>query len=64
MNRLFKASNFTQNPEQTRQVNDLLKMKRQIRVNGGQTLLLVTILKIMVIFQWIVVKVLFFWNCE
>lgn len=33
----LKATNFTQDPERSRQVNDLLKkMKRQIRVNGGQ----------------------------
>ncbi|MDD2409491.1 MAG: Abi family protein [Bacilli bacterium] len=33
----LKASNFTNNSEKSRQVNDLLKkMKRQIRVNGSQ----------------------------
>ncbi len=33
----FKPSNYNQSPEKVRQVNDLLKkMKRQIRVNGGQ----------------------------
>lgn len=33
----LRASNFTTNSERSRQVNDLLKkMKRQIRVNGGQ----------------------------
>lgn len=33
----LKPSNFTNNPEKFRQINDLLKkMKRQIRINGGQ----------------------------
>ena len=33
----LKISNFSQLPEKSRQINDLLKkMKRQIRVNGGQ----------------------------
>ena len=33
----FKPSNYNQSPDKVRQVNDLLKkMKRQIRVNGGQ----------------------------
>lgn len=33
----LKVSNYNQSPEKIRQVNDLLKkMKRQIRVNGGQ----------------------------
>ncbi len=33
----LKAKNFTRRPDKQRQVNDLLKkMKRQIRVNGGQ----------------------------
>lgn len=33
----LKPSNFTNNPDKSRQVNDLLrKIKRQIRVNGGQ----------------------------
>lgn len=33
----LRPSNFNQSPEKVRQVNDLLKkMKRQIRVNGGQ----------------------------
>lgn len=33
----LKPSNFNTSPEKTRQVNDLLrKIKRQIRVNGGQ----------------------------
>lgn len=33
----LKASNFNTNPDKSRQVNDLLrKIKRQIRVNGGQ----------------------------
>ena len=33
----LKPSNFTNNPEKFRQVNDLLKkMKRQIRINGSQ----------------------------
>ncbi len=33
----LKPSNFTTNPDKSRQVNDLLrKIKRQIRVNGGQ----------------------------
>lgn len=33
----LKNSNFTRNPEKQRQINDLLrKMKRQIRINGGQ----------------------------
>ena len=33
----LRANNYNQSPEKARQVNDLLKkMKRQIRVNGGQ----------------------------
>ncbi|MDD4188032.1 MAG: Abi family protein [Bacilli bacterium] len=33
----LKLSNFSTDPEKSRQINDLLKkMKRQIRVNGGQ----------------------------
>ena len=33
----LKASNFTNNPEKFRQINDLIKkMKRQIRINGNQ----------------------------
>ena len=33
----LKATNFTNNPEKIRQVNDLIrKMKRQIKVNGAQ----------------------------
>ncbi len=33
----LKTSNFTSNPEQRKQVNDLIqKMKRQIRINGAQ----------------------------
>ncbi len=33
----LKSKNFTRKPEKLRQVNDLLKkMKRQIRINGGQ----------------------------
>lgn len=33
----LRVSNYNQSPEKSRQVNDLLKkMKRQIRVNGGQ----------------------------
>ncbi len=33
----LKTSNFTEDPARSRQVNDLIKkMKRQIRVNGGQ----------------------------
>ena len=33
----FKPQNYNQSPDKVRQVNDLLKkMKRQIRVNGGQ----------------------------
>lgn len=33
----LRPSNFTNNPEKTRQVNDLIrKMKRQIKVNGAQ----------------------------
>ncbi len=36
-NDYLKPTNFNQNPEKIRQVNDLLKkMKRQIRVNGNQ----------------------------
>lgn len=33
----LKTTNFSRNPEKQRQINDLLrKMKRQIRINGGQ----------------------------
>ena len=33
----LKSKNFTSKPEKSRQVNDLIKkMKRQIRINGGQ----------------------------
>lgn len=36
-NDYLRPSNYNQSPERSRQVNDLLKkMKRQIRVNGGQ----------------------------
>lgn len=58
----LKPSNFTQNPEQNRQVNDLLKkMKRQIRVNGGQHSATSHYIKNYgYIPMWIVVKVLSF----
>ena len=33
----LNANNFSRNPEKSRQINDLIKkMKRQIRINGGQ----------------------------
>ena len=33
----LKATNFSRCPEKQRQINDLIrKMKRQIRINGGQ----------------------------
>ena len=58
----LKVSNFTSNPEKTRQVNDLLKkMKRQIRVNGGQhSATSHYISNYSYIPMWIVVKVLSF----
>lgn len=58
----LKPANFTQNPERVRQVNDLLKkMKRQIRVNGGQhTATSHYIKNYGYIPMWVVVKVLSF----
>lgn len=58
----LKLSNFTQDKNKTRQVNDLLrKMKRQIRVNGGQhSATLHYINHYGYIPLWIVVKVLSF----
>lgn len=58
----LKAKNFTQTPERQRQVNDLLKkMKRQIRVNGGQhSATLHYVSNYGYIPLWILVKVLSF----
>lgn len=58
----LKASNFTHEPERARQVNDLLKkMKRQIRVNGGQhTATSHYIHNYGYVPMWVVVKVLSF----
>lgn len=58
----LNPSNFTNNPERSRQVNDLLKkMKRQIRVNGGQhSATMHYINNYGYVPMWIVVKVLSF----
>ncbi len=58
----LKPSNFNTNPEKSRQVNDLLrKIKRQIRVNGGQhSATTHYIYNYGYIPLWIVVKVLSF----
>lgn len=58
----LKAKNFTNNPDKQRQVNDLLKkMKRQIRVNGGQhSATLHYVSNYGYIPLWILVKVLSF----
>lgn len=58
----LKVSNFTSEAEKSRQVNDLLKkMKRQIRVNGGQhTATSHYISNYGYIPMWVVVKVLSF----
>lgn len=58
----LRAKNFTHNPARQRQVNDLLKkMKRQIRVNGGQhSATLHYVSNYGYIPLWILVKVLSF----
>ena len=58
----LKPSNFTNNPEKFRQVNDLIKkMKRQIRINGAQhSATKHYISNYGYIPMWIVVKVLSF----
>ena len=58
----LKPSNFTNNPEKFRQVNDLIKkMKRQIRINGSQHSATKHYLESYgYVPMWIVVKVLSF----
>ena len=58
----LKPSNFTNNPEKFRQVNDLIKkMKRQIRINGAQHSATKHYLESYgYVPMWIVVKVLSF----
>ncbi len=58
----LKSTNFSRNPEKQRQINDLIrKMKRQIRINGGQHQATMHYIKNYgYIPLWVVVKVLSF----
>ena len=58
----LKSANFSRNPEKQRQINDLIrKMKRQIRINGGQHQATIHYIKNYgYIPLWVVVKVLSF----